>query len=397
MLKWRGLFHCFCLGPFFAIATDPRELRSISDPRNQFWLSHYVTQQYSVRLNLQQDRHPPNQRSRNTTPQCKDYSTMKLLVKSTYDGCARIMWSGIAERPEMGIGLIRDETHETFRIYLVKGRSSGTIDTRIPLNSGLQVALYKVDKGFFSSSYQIIHRGPVFDEANGVVPTRMKGFDASLQLYTKGRYACARLYINKSFIDWKYVFKNSWVGFYKSTLDHNDKYKKYQWSINFKKRSNQNDTPDYDIYEYESSLAVGPGLQARFMLEKNYGSEKARTEPWEGYDSRLQLYTRDGYACARLYIKKSYTNWKNVFRNSWVGFYVNSQDNNRSYKTFQWSTKFKKKSDYAYSEDYDIYEFQSILAIAHGVQVRLMLDKGYDEERVRTEPWEGLTNLPSNI
>lgn len=81
-------------------------------------------------------------------------------------------------------------------------------------------------------------------------------------------------------------------------------------------------------------MAMSPGVQARFML-LNSGVEKARTLPWEiqrlanskypvdikGRDARLQLYVKNGKACARLYIRKTFTNWENQFYNSWVGLY----------------------------------------------------------------------------
>ncbi|XP_076869924.1 uncharacterized protein LOC143521185 isoform X2 [Brachyhypopomus gauderio] len=184
--------------------------------------------------------------SPDASPQCQEHNNIKLQVKSTSKGYARITWSGIPEnvlKMKMNIGLYQEETE--LEVFPLHGRSYGTIDTSSPLNPGLQINLRflrSADSFFYETNYYTrVWSGPKFNEANGVLPTIITGFDASLQLYTKGGYACARLYIRKSFTEWKYVSENSWVGLYKSTLDNNHKYKKYTWTGNFKEKSN----PDY--------------------------------------------------------------------------------------------------------------------------------------------------------
>uniref|UniRef100_A0AAY5F430 Uncharacterized protein n=1 Tax=Electrophorus electricus TaxID=8005 RepID=A0AAY5F430_ELEEL len=248
----------------------------------------------SCRAGNTQKRRP---RSLGTLPKCQEHNNIKLEVKSTSKGYARITWSGIPEnllKMQMNIGLYEEKASTELKLYPLNGRPYGTIDTSTSINPGLHIKLLRILKND-SPYYSDIWSGPVFDEANGVLPTRIKGYDASLQLYTKGGYACARLYISKSFTDWKNVFMNSWVGFYKTTLDENKEYEEYQWSTNFKKRSNQDYTPDYDIYEYKSHQYVGPGVQARFMLEKSYRSEKARTEPWDGVGNPQSSTNDDGW------------------------------------------------------------------------------------------------------
>lgn len=96
-------------------------------------------------------------------------------------------------------------------------------------------------------------------------------------------------------------------------------------------KETRSDIPEYDVYVYQSSMATSPGVHARFILWRKSG-EKARTSDWEiqrsantntdinGYHASLQLFVREGYACARLYIKKSFSDWMDVFQNSWVGF-----------------------------------------------------------------------------
>ncbi|XP_062864342.1 uncharacterized protein LOC134326070 [Trichomycterus rosablanca] len=215
---------------------------------------------------------------------------VKLEVISTSRGYAKVIWSGIPEnvaRTKVNIGLYKDGPDaEPIKEYSLNGRTFGSIDTGVPLNPGLQVQLFTKEKVpyyyFFKSTYYTtIWKGPEFDEANKVLPTIIRGYQASLQLYTKDGYACARLYIKKSFTNWKNVFDYSWVGFYADPLVNNDDYKAYAWSVNFD-RSPEGDCPlDYEIYQYESSVYIGPGVQARFMLTTHQGSEKARTVPWE--------------------------------------------------------------------------------------------------------------------
>ncbi|XP_036439564.1 uncharacterized protein LOC118817027 [Colossoma macropomum] len=222
--------------------------------------------------------------------QCFVHHRIKLEVKSTSTGFARITWSGIPEsiaRIDINVGLYEDGTkEEPLKECPLNGRTFGSIDTTVPLNPGLQVHLLRSEKTlhyllFSTTHYTSIWKGPEFDEANGILPTRVRGYDMSLQLYTKDGYACARLYVKKSFINWRNVFDNSWVGFYARSSDDNDKYSKYEWVVNFEKRSEEDCPSDFDIYESESSLDIGPGVQARLMLTNHIASEKARTVPWE--------------------------------------------------------------------------------------------------------------------
>ncbi|XP_071015454.1 uncharacterized protein [Oncorhynchus clarkii lewisi] len=114
--------------------------------------------------------------------------------------------------------------------------------------------------------------------------------NASLQLFVKDGKACARLYVKKSFTDWKEKFNNSWVGFYSSEKNNTNEYNTYQWqwAVKFSEesRSDWKDIPEYDVYVYRSSMPMSPGVQARFMLEK-FGGEKARTPPWEVHTSAI--------------------------------------------------------------------------------------------------------------
>lgn len=218
------------------------------------------------------------------------HNKVKLEVKSTSGGYAKIMWSGIPEniaRMKLKIGLYKGRAStDPLREYPLNGRTYGSKDTSVPLNPGLQVQLLQSETipyyFFFGTTYYItIWKGPEFDDANRIPPANIRGYQSSLQLYTKDGYACARLYIKKSFMNWKNVFNNAWVGFYASKADDNTKYKAYAWSITFEKNSEDDCLLDYEIYQYESSVHIDPGVQARFMLTTHHGSEKARTAPWE--------------------------------------------------------------------------------------------------------------------
>ncbi|XP_035655346.1 uncharacterized protein LOC118401834 [Oncorhynchus keta] len=222
----------------------------------------------------------------------KDNALIKLGVKTTNRGKARIIWSGIPKRLlDQGLMVVlhrnnnSDSKSELDRSS-VGGQASGSYNTSVPLNPGLQVRLHKEVKswwnylGFGSTIGEEIWRGSEFHDANREIPVDINGHDASLQLFVKDGKACARLYVKKSFTAWKKTFHNSWVGFYSSegTLDYNT----WQWAVKFseEKGSHQADIPGYDVYVYESSMTMSPGVQVRFMLEKSEG-EKARTPPWE--------------------------------------------------------------------------------------------------------------------
>uniref|UniRef100_A0A3B1IY01 Uncharacterized protein n=1 Tax=Astyanax mexicanus TaxID=7994 RepID=A0A3B1IY01_ASTMX len=192
-------------------------------------------------------------------PQCETPRDIKLEVKSTSKGYARISWSEIPESlvEDNKIGLYKDDQLQTD--YYLNGKTFGTEDTSTYLNSGLQVKL-------LTTKNEVIWTGPEFNDANGVLPTDLTGYDASLQLYTIDGYACARLFIKKSFTNWeKYA---------------NEQYEKYQYVVNFKKITNQDLSEEYDIHEYESGMAIGPGVQARFLLDKGF-TEGARTKAWD--------------------------------------------------------------------------------------------------------------------
>ncbi|KAK1792074.1 hypothetical protein P4O66_001849 [Electrophorus voltai] len=205
---------------------------------------------------------------------CEGYSTVKIEVKSTPRGYARLTWRGIPRnimQLEPTLVLFTSDTSEALETFLpLKDEASGSENTFVALKHGLHPRLisYGFSTGhvFFSIRYSVIWRGPQFDGANRVIPIEIRGYNASLQLYTREGYACARLYIRKLFIDWQDTFRNSWVGFYTSKQDQDNEYKHYQWVSGFEQASDDDDVNEYLVYEYQSSMSIGPGLPLNAVL-----------------------------------------------------------------------------------------------------------------------------------
>lgn len=229
---------------------------------------------------------------------CEGHSTVKIEVKATENGYAKIIWSGIPKNIielNTTVALFSSDTSSDLQRFTdILDQSSGFYETYLALNHGLQPRLvtfnFATKYGFVGFHYSVIWRGPQFDEANGVIPTEISGYNASLQLYTNCGYACVRIYIRNSFTDWKNEFANSWVSFYTSHQDRDRDYKHYQWVTRFRK---VDDTKEYLIYEYESSMSIGPGVQARFLFSRknrfflmlSSAIVKARTVPWESMNN----------------------------------------------------------------------------------------------------------------
>ncbi len=377
-------------------------------------------------------------KKRSSNSQCNAYEGIKLQIKATNQGYLKLIYLNIPSKKYFTYAYINilQKTHSTNKSVWEKIiiPPSGALDTSVTLNAGLQpqLRLYSSFLNYVFQRPEVTWYGPEFDGANRVIPTRIKGFDASLQLYTEDGKACARLYIKKTFSNWKDVLYYSWVAFYKSSQDKNDGYSTYQYAYNFAKIENSI-THNYDIYQYNSSLAIAPGVQIRFLLDKKYDKVLAQTTPWEGvekftilpsnceegnhgakpsspwsdpelfygpefydannvipvkiekYNAHLQLFTKDGKACARLYIEKTFRNWKDTFYYSWVGFYTSAQNSNNKYGEFQYAVKFEE-IEYGI-QNFDIYQYKSKLAIASGVQIRFLMDKSYDKKLAETEPW----------
>ncbi|XP_017576858.1 uncharacterized protein LOC108441702 [Pygocentrus nattereri] len=283
-----------------------KHLKSIFEQQDVRWLLSLAGYDLEARFYIHKQTwlcstdEPAQYEESNPKTACEGHIPVKIEVKSTPDGYARLMWSGIPNNIiEQGptIVLFSSDTSSMLETFeSLKGQTSGSADTFVALKHGLHPRLvtYKFgsEHGFFGLRYTVYWRGPQFDATNRVIPTEINGYNASLQLYTKDGYACARLYIKNSFTDWKQEFYNSWVGFYASERDLDHKYQHYQWVSNFEKVEEDDDTKEYLIYQYQSNMSIGPGVQARFLFSKEAvrtfvllrwytPTVKARTVPWE--------------------------------------------------------------------------------------------------------------------
>ncbi|XP_041958478.1 uncharacterized protein LOC121717396 [Alosa sapidissima] len=148
----------------------------------------------------------------------------------------------------------------------------------------------------------------------------------------------------------------------------------------------------------ETAVALDSGLQIHLIKQ-----DVSDTTIWRGptfsdanrqlpvqvgnASASLMLFTRKGYAAARLFIRKSYATWKDDFYYSWVAFYSSPDETNENYlsRQWQWVTHFRKHKLLSLVI-YDVYEYVSGTAITPGIQARFFLSE-YDEV-ARTKAWD---------
>ncbi|XP_077413100.1 uncharacterized protein LOC144043389 [Vanacampus margaritifer] len=199
-------------------------------------------------------------------------NSIQLEVMTGTNGKAGISWQDVPYHrvnERVMVVLYKDNNAQEAMYSTVIGSESGHVNTSAFLNVGLQARLHKTKKKycFWTVPSDEICRGNEFRNPGKV---RIHGYDASLQLFVKDGKACARLFVNKSFGNWTSEFKKSWVGFYDNPNKPTQEYEwwQWQWATKFKPAS----TPlDYyhDVYEYHSSMAIAPGVQARFILKND--------------------------------------------------------------------------------------------------------------------------------
>lgn len=340
---------------------------------------------------------------------CDTRESLKLAVLPDDDAKARITWRGIPKtilKSSLSLKLYANmNSSMELESYKVGEQQSGSRGTLVPLDPGLQLRL--VESALYTPDNQI-WVSPEFDEANGKLPTNVLGYAASLQLFVKKGKACARLYIHKSFTNWATTFKESWVGFYKSSDDEHNNYETWQWAVNFNENRERH-TDTHLAYEYQFGSDVHHDVQARFFLRKGYSSVTAHTLTWSdevikkmvnvtGYDAIVQLFAKGNLACVRLYIKNTFTDWKNDFANAWVAFYNHADDGHSSYKNYQWVSYLKENTN-KHTEISKAYEYKSDLKIQRGVQVRFFLHKSYSSVLAHTLPWgdETIKKIENNV
>lgn len=208
---------------------------------------------------------------------------MKLQVMTGNNGNARIHWNRIpVDLLYEGVMVVlfkNDQDEEASKTFKQIDSASGSYDTSVPLNAGLQVRLHKTSRWccFWTKVGHEIHRGGEFGNPKVQNPVSIRGYDASLELFVKDGKACARLYVKKTFTEWRSAFKKAWVGFYSSAHKATGDYETWQWQWATKFKECTADWFDY-VYEYQSSMKIAPGVQARFII-KNY-EEIARTAAW---------------------------------------------------------------------------------------------------------------------
>ncbi|XP_040011537.1 uncharacterized protein LOC120805392 [Xiphias gladius] len=196
---------------------------------------------------------------------------IKLAVTTGRNGNARILWNNIPEhRLKEGVMVVlfkNNDDQEASRTYeSVGNRESGSCDTSVPLNDGLQARLHKVRRKFclWKGVGEEICRGTEFKNPTAV---NIVGYNARLQLFVKDGTACVRLFVKKTFSEWRSEFEQSWVGFYTSADKATNDYKwwQWQWATKFRPSTDVEDS-SFDVYEYHSGMAIAPGIQARFIL-----------------------------------------------------------------------------------------------------------------------------------
>ncbi|XP_040927679.1 uncharacterized protein LOC114861134 [Betta splendens] len=211
---------------------------------------------------------------------------IKLEVVTGTDGKARIVWSNTPSHPKkqdrMVVLFKSNEDKDASKSYEFIGcRESGSYDTTVPLNEGLQARMLNAKKWFFfwTGVGQEICRSVEFKNPE---PVNISGHEAKLQLFVRDGKACVRLYVKKSFKAWKSEFKESWVGFYIFADTKNKEYRywqwQWQWATKFKPCHDWEDST-YDVHEYDSGRAIAQGVQARFMLRDEV--VKASTPSWK--------------------------------------------------------------------------------------------------------------------
>ncbi|XP_066580578.1 uncharacterized protein LOC136771914 [Amia ocellicauda] len=197
-----------------------------------------------------------------------------LEVKTNSNGQARMVWAHLPwANGELWVGLFEDDSRSdtSALAWHQVDRVRGDKPTKVDVNPGLQVRLLK-------EKTHILLSGEELDEACGEIPRKIPGFRAYLQLHVQNGLACARMYIHRSFTNWREKLNEAWVGFYSKELDHAKKFRNFQWVTKFEE--------DMDLEAYlvlEDKCWGGRmswGVQARFYLGKGYG-ELVRTTPWK--------------------------------------------------------------------------------------------------------------------
>lgn len=206
---------------------------------------------------------------------------IRLEVTTGKNGKARIEWHGVPDYrlyDGVKVQLFENNWGQDASFTKTIRTRSGFCDTSVPLNSGLQARLHKTRTQccFWTVVAEEICRGDEFQNPGRV---KIQDYDASLQLFVKDGKACARLFVNRSFHNWRQAFCKSWVGFYtdanKATREYG--WWKWQWATKFEQSTFHDNS--HSVYEYQSSMNIAPGVQARFIFKDDV--VKAHTASWK--------------------------------------------------------------------------------------------------------------------
>ncbi|KAL2085622.1 hypothetical protein ACEWY4_018942 [Coilia grayii] len=145
---------------------------------------------------------------------------------------------------------------------------------------------------------------------------------------------------------------------------------------------------------FPTDISLNAGLQVRLVLK----GEKQEETLWRGAelddanrkrpvkimstDASMQLFTRDGLAYIRLYVKKSFTNWQNSFPSDWVGYH---QAKGGSYVTWVYLNSLVQTTAHKF-EGYDVYEHFFNQTITP--EASLQLYNAGNRVTTQTIPWD---------
>lgn len=202
-----------------------------------------------------------------------------VQVMTGGSGKAKILWRNVPIDKlggRVAVALFRNQmdTGESLTFKKIKG-SDDSLDTSVALSEGLEVRLHKTDDSWYPKLKEEICRGKEFESPHAVLVT---GY-LQLQLFPRDGKACFRLYIKTDCDQWKSDFKNSWVALYASADKDTSSYltNQWQWAVKFEQGLNDG---EYVTFEYCTGTKIAPGLQARFVNNRYYYEEKARTPVW---------------------------------------------------------------------------------------------------------------------
>lgn len=151
-----------------------------------------------------------------------------------------------------------------------------------------------------------------------------------------------------------------------------------------------------------TTVRLDPGLQV--VLVQRTGSQSYRKiwvgpefedangklpTPVAGCDASLQLFVKQGKACASLYIQKMFIDWMAAggFGRSWVALYKNISENSKRTQTWQWAIRLTRNGGKD-TEKYVAYDYNSNMDIRPGVEAFFFLCRDYSGELAHTGPWE---------